>query len=435
MTTSPKSRRRVLVSVSAVAAVSLGVGVAAGSRITSPEDAAAKTAAPKASQITVPVEKKALSSKVVGRGDASFDGAVNIRVETSGLTTPAIVTGKVPTVGSTITEGKALLEITGRPVIGLAGVLPMYRTLSPGSKGPDVLQLEQTLDRLGLDPGTVDDEYDTDTSQAVERLYENAGYDAPEPEERLTQAVDAAKKQVDAAKNQLRQAKAQLKQAKSAAKAGGNTDTSVQQGAVDDAEDNLADAQEAKNEADFKAGTPLPVSEIVYVKTLPRRVDDVKVERGGTVNGVVMSASGASLVVTVKVDAETAQRLKAGMAATLDLGEGTAVAAKVRRITKNGNQYDVVVGPNALTASQLALLRDANVRVTIPVKSTSGKVLAVPVAALSSGSDGGSRVEVLRNGKVDLVPVTVGLSADGFAQVTPAGDAKLSEGDQVVVGR
>jgi len=46
----------------------------------------------------------------------------------------------------------------------------------------------------------------------------------------------------------------------------------------------------------------------------------LKVERGGTVNGVVMSASGASLVVTVKVDAETAQRLKAGMPATLDLG-------------------------------------------------------------------------------------------------------------------
>lgn len=435
MTASPKSRRRVLVGVSAVAAVSLGVGVAAGSRIASPEDAAAKTAAPKASQITVPVAKKALSSKVIGRGDASFDGAVNIRVETSGLSTPAIVTGKVPAVGSTITEGKALLEITGRPVIGLAGVLPMYRTLSPGSKGPDVLQLEQTLDRLGLDPGTVDDEYDTDTSRAVERLYENAGYDAPEAEERLTQAVDQAKKEVDAAKNQLRQAKAQLKQAKNAAKAGGNTDTSVQQGAVDDAEDNLADAQKAQNEAEFKAGTPLPVSEIVYVKTLPRRVDDVKVERGGTVNGVVMSASGASLVVTVKVDAETAQRLKAGMAATLDLGEGTAVAAKVRRITKNADQYDVVVAPNALTASQLALLRDANVRVTIPVKSTGGKVLAVPVAALSSGADGGSRVEVLRNGKTELVPVTVGLSADGYAQVTPAGDAKLSEGDQVVVGR
>jgi peptidoglycan hydrolase-like protein with peptidoglycan-binding domain len=430
MSASPKSRRRVLVGVSTVAAVSLGLGVAVGSRITSPEDAAAKTAAPKASQITVPVAKKALSSKVVGRGDASFDGAVNIRVETSGLRTPAIVTGKVPAVGSTITEGKALLEITGRPVIGLAGVLPMYRTLSPGSKGPDVLQLEQTLDRLGLDPGTVDDEYDLDTSAAVERLYENAGYDPPEPDEQLQQAVDQAKKQVDAAKKQLRQAQSQLKAAKDARA----KDTSVQQGAVDDAEANLADAQDARNEAEFKAGTPLPVSEVVYVKTLPRRVDDVKVERGGTVNGVVMSASGASLVVVLKVDAETAQRLKAGMAASLDL-DGTAIAAKVRRVTKNGSQYDVVVAPNALTASQLALLRDANVRVTIPVKSTSGKVLAVPLAALSSGSDGGSRVEVLRDGKVELVPVTVGLSADGFAQVTPSGDASLAEGDQVVVGR
>ncbi|MGW7681318.1 peptidoglycan-binding protein [Kribbella sp. NPDC054772] len=430
MTASPKSRRRVLVGVSAVATVSLGIGVAAGSRITSPEDAAAKTAAPKASQITVPVARKALSSKVVGRGDASFDGAVNIRVETSGLTTPPVVTGKVPAVGSTITEGKALLEITGRPVIGLAGVLPMYRTLSPGSKGPDVLQLEQTLDRLGFDPGDVDDEYDLNTSAAVEQLYEKAGYDAPEADPQLKQAVDHAKKQVDAAKKQLRQAQSQLKAAKDA-KA---KDTSVQQGAVDDAKENLSEAQDARGEAETKAGTPLPVSEIVYVKTLPRRVDDVKVERGGTVNGVVMSASGASLVVVLKVDAETAQRLKAGLVASLDL-DGTAIAAKVLRITKNGNQYDVVVAPNALTASQLALLRDANVRVTIPVKSTSGKVLAVPVAAVSSGSDGGSRVEVLRNGKVELVPVTVGLSADGFAQVTPKGDAKLSEGDQVVVGR
>jgi peptidoglycan hydrolase-like protein with peptidoglycan-binding domain len=427
----------VLVSVAGVAVASLGIGVVAGSRISSPEDAAAKTAPPSASQITVPVASKTLSSKVVGRGDASFDGAVNIRVETSGLTTPAIVTGKVPAVGSTITEGKALLEITGRPVIGLAGVLPMYRTLSPGSKGPDVLQLEQTLDRLGYDPGTVDDEYTLSTSAAVEKLYEDAGYDAPEPDKQLTQAVDQAKKQVDAAKKQLRQAQSQLKAAKNkAAQAAQSSeaDTTVQQGAVDDAEENLADAQDARAEAESKAGTPLPVSEVVYVKTLPRRVDDVKVERGGTVNGVVMSASGASLVVTLKVDAETAQRLKAGMTASLEV-DGTPIAAKVRRVAKNGNQYDVVVAPNALTASQLALLRDANVRVTIPVKSTSGKVLAVPVAALSSGSDGASRVEVLRDGKVELVPVTVGLSADGFAQVTPKGDAKLSAGDQVVVGK
>jgi peptidoglycan hydrolase-like protein with peptidoglycan-binding domain len=418
--------------VSAVATLSLGVGVAAGSRITSPEDAAAKTAAPKASQITVPVEKKALSSKVVARGDTSFDGAVNLRVETSGLQTAAIVTGKVPTVGSTIREGKALLEITGRPVIGLAGVLPMYRTLSPGSKGPDVLQLEQTLNRLGFDPGTVDSKYDSGTAAAIEKLYESAGYDAPTADERLTQAVDSEKKNVDGMKNALRQAQAALRQAKAGP---GKGDTSVQQGAVDDAQANLDDAESALAEARFKAGTPLPVSEVVFVKTLPRRVDDVKVERGGTVNGVVMSVSGASLVVTIKVDAQTKERLKAGMAASFDLGDGTIVQATVRRITRNADQYDVVVAPKSLTPAQLERLREANVRVTIPVKSTNGKVLAVPIAALSAGPDGSSRIEVLRDGKVELIAVTVGLSADGYAQVSPTGDTKLSEGDQVVVGK
>lgn len=432
MTASPKSRRRVLIGVSAVATLSLGVGAAAGSRLMSPEDAAAKTAPPKASQITVPVEKKALSSKVVGRGDTSFDGAVNIRVETSGLQTPAVVTGKVPKVGSTLQAGKALLEIAGRPVIGLPGVLPMYRSLAPGSKGPDVLQLEQTLDKLGYDPGTVDTKYDSSTARAIEKLYEAAGYDAPEADEQLKQAVEGADKSVDAAKNALRQAQSALKQAKAGP---GKADTSVQQGAVDDAEENLADAQEQLNEAEFKAGTPLPVSEVVYVKTLPRRVDDVKVERGGTVNGVVMSASGASLVVTLKVDAATKGRLKVGMPASFDLGDGTIVQATIRRITGSGDEYSVVIAPKSLTAAQLERLREANVKVTIPVKSTNGKVLAVPVAALSAGSDGSSRVEVLRDGKVELVPVTVGLSADGYAQVTAAGDAKLTEGDQVVVGK
>lgn len=398
----------------------------------SPEDAAAKTAPPKASQITVPVEKKALSSKVVARGDTSFDGAVNVRVETSGLQTPAVVTGKVPKVGSTIQAGKALLEIAGRPVIGLPGVLPMYRTLTPGSKGPDVLQLEQTLDKLGFDPGTVDTKYDSSTARAVEELYESAGYEAPEPDERLTQEVEGADKNVDAMKNALRQAQAALKQAKAGP---GKGDTSVQQGAVDDAEENLDAAQDALAEAEFKAGTPLPVSEIVFVKTLPRRVDDVKVERGGTVNGVVMSVSGASLVVTVKVDAATKERLKVGMLTSFDLGDGSLIAATVRRITRNADQFDVVVAPKTLTAAQLERLREANVRVTIPVKSTNGKVLAVPLAALSAGSDGSSRVEVLRDGKVELIPVTVGLSADGYAQVTASGDARLGEGDQVVVGR
>src|SRR5256885_9880419 len=50
--------------------------------------------------------------------------------------------------------------------------LPPRSTLFPYTTlfRSDVLQLEQTLDRLGYDPGTVDDEYTLDTSAAVEKL-------------------------------------------------------------------------------------------------------------------------------------------------------------------------------------------------------------------------------------------------------------------------
>lgn len=477
-----RSRRRVLVVIAATAVVATGLGVALGRELTSPADAAAKTAAPQASRITVPVEQKALSSRVVGRGDASFDGATNVTVETSGLQNRAVVTGQVPKVGSTIKEGKALLEIAGRPVLALAGVLPMYRTLRPGLRGPDVRQLEQVLDRLGYDPGTVDDLYTADTSAAVVRLYNAAGYEPPVVDEQLTQAVTQAQQQVDQAKEGVRSAQSSLDRAgqgpsqvqkiqadnsvkdaeRSLAEARrsrnataiaraqeqlrlakaqraellADKDTTAEQSALDDAEEKLDDAQDKLAEARLAAGVPLPGSEVFYVKSLPRRVDDVKVSRGSVVSGPVMSVSGASLVVTIQVDTETKQLLRSGMAATFDLGNGENIDATVLRITRNQDKYDVVLAPKKLTPRQLELIRNANVRVTIPVKSTKGKVLAVPVAALSAGSGGESRVEVVRgDGNVELVTVQVGLSADGYAEIRPVNGGKLSQGDQVVVGK
>lgn len=475
--------RQVLIAIAVVAVLATGVGLAVGSRLTSPADAAARTAAPEASRITVPVERRALASRVVGRGDASFDGAVSVTVETSGLQSRPVVTGQVPAVGSTITEGKPLLEITGRPVLALSGVLPMYRSLRPGLRGPDVLQLEQVLRRLGHEPGAVDGLYTTDTAAAVARLFRAAGYEPPATEEQLDQAVEQAEQQAAQALAGVRQAEQALEQASAgpsraqrvqadnavksaeralaAAKRSGNAqqiaqateqlrlakaqradlldgrDTSAQEDALDDARDKYADARDELAEAREKAGTPLPVSEVVYVKSLPRRVDDVKVSRGSVVSGPVMSVSGAALVVTVQVDAATKQLLRAGLPATFDLN-GQQVAATVSRITRNSSdptKYNVVLAPKKLTAQQLELIRNANVRVTIPVKSTKGQVLAVPVAALSAGSGGESRVEVVRaDGKVDLVEVAVGLSADGYAEIRPT-SGELKAGDQVVVGR
>jgi hypothetical protein len=75
------------------------------------------------------------------------------------------------------------------------------------------------------------------------------------------------------------------------------------------------------------------------------------------------------------------------------------------------------------------------------VSATDSEVLAVPVAALSVGPDGVSRVEVEREkptrtkpGRTEMVEVTVGLSAQGYAEIGPVGNTPILEGDRVVIG-
>ena len=478
-----RDRRKTLLVIAVVAVGALVVGLAVGSRLTSPADAAARTVPPDPTAITVPVEFRTLESKVVTRGDASFAGAVEVNLELTGLEAPPIVTGNVPEVGEQVVEGEAALEVAGRPVIALQGELPMYRTLRPGMTGPDVEQLERTLDRLGYDPGTVDDAYSAATGAAVRELYSDAGYEPPAADAETSAAVAAAQDAVKAAEDEVRMAEQVLAEASAgpsrseklmaqqavdaaerrldeAEQTGdkeqiaiaedelelaevqlsellAGPDTSAQRQGVADAKARLGEARNLLAEAQAAAGTPLPAAEVVYVTSLPRRVDEVAVKRGDTVEGPVMTVSGADMVVTANVDEAARMLLDLEMTALLDLPTGEQVEGVITDIEEaEGDEatgYNVVIAPGQLTAEQIEALRAANVRVTIPVTSTDGDVLAVPLAALTAGPGGESRVEVQRNGQIVLVEVEVGLTADGYAEVEPV-DGELAEGDLVVVG-
>jgi len=81
-----------------------------------------------------------------------------------------------------------------------------------------------------------------------------------------------------------------------------------------------------------------------------------------------------------------------------------------------------------------AALNGENVLVTVETGRTEGPVLTVPVAAIVTTASGTSYVTVARaDGKQTQVPVTPGISENGYVQVTPVRGGKLAVGDSVVV--
>lgn len=519
-----RTGNRTLAVLAGVAAVSLVAGLGLSRLVLNPAEAAARTAPPEAGPITVPVESRELSNDVTFRGDVVFDDAVDLRVETADLGERAVVTGQVPAVGATLDAGSVALEIAGRPVLVLPGGLPTYRTLGLGVSGPDVLQLKAALGALGIGVGdATSDVYDTATAVGVTELYRRAGYPVPQPSDEASEAVTAAERavrsgeaevsaaegalaaagggsggaQVAAADAAVRSAEravtvAQVELDSCAAEGCTAGESARRQAAVDDARDavgvaqaeraaldaapdtsgerasltaardGLADAREALQDAREDTVVALPASEVVFLETLPRRVDAVSVRRGGTVEGSVMSVSGATLQVVATADRADAGLLAVGATGTavLDDQEFGVTVSAIDAGTAGGGaagggsegaeegseegsgegasgtgRSTVTLLPGELTPEQVAALQGANVRVRIPVSSTAGSVLAVPLAALTAGPGGESRVELMgEDGTTALVEVETGLAAGGYVEVSPAGGSALAEGDLVVIG-
>ena len=80
-------------------------------------------------------------------------------------------------------------------------------------------------------------------------------------------------------------------------------------------------------------------------------------------------------------------------------------------------------------------LEGFSLRLTIPIQSTQGAVMAVPLSAVSLTADGTSRVQLQseQGGALEYVVVEPGLSAGGFVEVTPV-EGTLKPGQLVVGG-
>ena len=196
-----------------------GAGWWFGRSIESPAEAAARAEPPTASLITVAVEKTALSSDVVARGDIVFDDAVAVSLSGSiGEAGSLPIVTKVAKEGSELNEGSVMLEVAGRPVFLLEGPIPAYRDLRPGAAGIDVLQVESALARLGHFGDAPDETWTATTGAAVQAFYDARGYRANAADDTDLAALDTARSRVRSATSAVRDAELAVSQTTGAAR-------------------------------------------------------------------------------------------------------------------------------------------------------------------------------------------------------------------------
>jgi peptidoglycan hydrolase-like protein with peptidoglycan-binding domain len=216
-------------------------------------------------------------------------------------------------------------------------------------------------------------------------------------------------------------------------------DTSSMRRQIESARQELDLARAELAELESQLGTWLPAGEVVFLKSLPVRVDQVAVSRGSVIDGSFITVSGSELALRSSVTERDAPRVEVGMEVEIENPETGGVIPGVISFKADRAGTDSVPPDRIyleITPAEIPPeIVGTNVRVTIPVSSTGGEVLAVPAAALSATANGSTIVQVEGEGnELRTVTVRPGLAAGGLVEVTPL-EGELDEGDWVVVGR
>ena len=204
----------------------------------------------------------------------------------------------------------------------------------------------------------------------------------------------------------------------------------------------IAEVQNSRLETDLKNAQlksiiQVPADEIVFSRSFPLRIQQLKINQGDFSSGSIMVVTDSHLVVDSAISIDDAKLIHTGMKVDIDeadLGiksEGViskvAAAPGTNKVDGYHIYFEVTVNDKNI------VLDGISVRLTIPLKSTGGAVTAVPVSALTLATDGSSRIQVKRLGELKFVTVVTGLVADGYAEVTTENE-KLQAGDLIVIG-
>ena len=405
-------RRGVLIGLGAGAGLLAVGGLIGASFVKSPAQLAADTAPPAPTVTTAQVVSQILTSSVQMRGvvyPATEYDVYPSAPSSSGASggsnsgsSPLYISKLDVAAGDTIRNGEQLAEIDGQPLFALAGSVPAWRDLTPGESGPDVTELQKALAALGYYDG-----YDTPgyfgsaTEYAVYLYYQHLGYTPPS--------------------------------------SGG-----------------------------------VPASDVVFVPSLPATVITVNGATGEQPGQPFLElAARGSLALTGELPPAYSAQVKAGLkvqifdevtgihatgtvanlgTATTTVPTGTIVDIGSSSSSSSSSSSDSSSSSSSSSSSNssgetpfvpltvrpttalAAALNGENVLVTVDTGQTEGPVLTVPVAAIVATASGTSFVTVVgAHGKQTQVPVTPGISENGYVQVTPVTTGALKAGQNVVV--
>ncbi len=444
-------RQRVFLWITSGAALLAVGGLVGSTEVKSPAQLAAAQGPPSASLLTAEVRDQVLAQQVVTRGSVVADGSVTVDPTAAQGAGPLVVTRTPVAVGAAIKPGQVIVEVSGRPVIALPGKLPAYRDLKPGESGADITELQAALKSLGYGDGDDPGFYGTETRTAVGELYQRLGYDpvtAGGSGGAGDQALRADAQAVAAARQSVLQAQAALFTAQAATPFVQQTVT-IDQQILDSAQEALGTAEDTQQQDLADTGDELPRSEFVFVPAFPATLASLNGKVGATVTSPLATVASGGLVVTATLDRADGKLLRQGMNAQI-LAEGLGLAAGGTLTTlgpysagsspgaggAGGQQpgYPVTVTPSGPLTGAAWL--GQNVRLTFTTAQSTGKVLAVPVSAISTGADGSTTVTVVDPGNVRRqVPVQVGMTANGMCQITPRTKGAVRAGQSVVTGR
>lgn len=383
------SRRWLIVLLAVTAVMSAGVGLLAGivfdqSEIIRPEDSMAEI------PVYAMVENRVVDDRLTYSGVVKAGPAVPIHIDLEGQ--EPIVVRQTLQAGDTLKWGDLAGVVSGKPYFVLPGPLPLYRNLSRGDAGDDVLALQRALLQLGY-PSSESGHMDSATMDAASSFFASEGFALSSgrmPTEQSQQVEPGATPKTTAP----------------------------------------VDAKTPALSIPYRQLIALPVASATVVSAL-------NIGQKVTPESPLAMMQAEDNFVEFIAEVQQAESLKAGQDVTVRVAEKQMTG----RITGLGPFTDAGDGQRAghpvtvePTSKADLVLLTPNLSVTVAGQGSAAEALAVPLSGIRQDAEGTYVLRSSGDGRNSKVPatrvaITILRSGGGFAAVS--GD--LSQGDEVQI--